>query len=185
MALRPMQHLRLHGHVTAYHPAGTVRTMYVVGIMYVQCTYIIRTVPADNNILITMVQISNSDTYIKGGEQTIFITFQDFKMEGHAFDNHICAIQAQLTFYLGNAIVLRLQRRRRQRRVARRRTVWVKIWLLRRSLFGQYERLLQELNRKDERARYHNFLRVPQRLFMELVEGVGPHIQKKDTFWRK
>ena len=75
-------------------------------------------------------------------------------------------------------------RRRRQRRIPRRRTVWVKPWLLRRPLFGQYKQLLQELHREDERG-YRNFLRVPPRLFMELVERVGPHIKRKDTAFRK
>ena len=104
-------------------------------------------------------------------------------MDRHAFDQHIRAVQAQLILYVGIAITIRMRRRRRQRRIARRRTVWVKPWLLRRPLFGQYEHLLQELHREDERG-YRNFLRVPPRLFM-LVQRVGPQIQRKDTFWRK
>ena len=28
-------------------------------------------------------------------------------------------------------------------------------------------------------------LRVPPELFMELIERVGPRLQKQDTFWRK
>ncbi|KAH3776383.1 hypothetical protein DPMN_177807 [Dreissena polymorpha] len=42
----------------------------------------------------------------------------------------------------------------RRRRRPRRREVWVKLWLTRRPLHGQYEQLLQELNREDPKG-YH------------------------------
>jgi hypothetical protein len=71
-------------------------------------------------------------------------------------------------------------RRRRQRR----RAFWVRPWLLRRPQFGQYERLMRELQREDVTA-FRNFVRVPPALFRELLERVGPRIQKKDTHWRK
>ena len=79
--------------------------------------------------------------------------------------------------------VRRANRRRRPRQRVRR-TFWVKPWLLRRPIFGQYEHLLQELNREDVRS-FKNFLRIPPELFHEMVERVGPLIEKKDTFWRK
>ena len=75
----------------------------------------------------------------------------------------------------------RVQRRRQRQR---QREVWVKPWLLRRPVFGQCENLLVELNREDPRG-YKNFLRVAPELFNELVDRIGPHLQKKDTFWRK
>ena len=79
--------------------------------------------------------------------------------------------------------VRRANRRRRPRQRARKR-FWVKPWLLRRPIIGQYEHLLQELNREDVRS-FKNFLRIPPELFHEMVERVGPLIQKNDTFWRK
>ncbi|KAH3822660.1 hypothetical protein DPMN_124470 [Dreissena polymorpha] len=42
----------------------------------------------------------------------------------------------------------------RRRRRPRRREVWVKLWLTRRPLYGQYEQLLQELNKEDPKG-YH------------------------------
>jgi hypothetical protein len=53
-----------------------------------------------------------------------------------------------------------------------------------RTLYGQYEHLLSELNREDHTG-YMNFLRVSPEPRIELVARVGPHLQKKDTFWRK
>ena len=81
-------------------------------------------------------------------------------------------------------VYVRRANRRRQRRGRGRKTCWVKPWLLRRPIFGQYEHLLQELNREDIRG-FKNFLRIPPELFHEMVERVGPLIEKKDTFWRK
>ena len=75
----------------------------------------------------------------------------------------------------------RVQRRRQRQR---QREVGVKPWLLRRPVFDQYENLLVELNREDPRG-YKNFLRVTPELFNELVDRIGPHLQKNTTFWRK
>ena len=72
---------------------------------------------------------------------------------------------------------------RRRRRQQRRREVWVRHWLSRRTLFGQYDQLLHELNREDAKG-YKNFLRVDADLFGELLDRVGPHIEKKDTNYR-
>ena len=81
------------------------------------------------------------------------------------------------------ALVVR-DRVQRQRQRQRQREVCVKPWLLHHPVFGQYENLLVELNREDPRG-YKNFLRVTPELFNELVDCIGPHLQKKDTFWRK
>ena len=72
----------------------------------------------------------------------------------------------------------------RRRRVARRRAVWVRPWLLRRPEFGMYENLIQELNREDING-YKNFLRVPPELFVEMCERLGPLLEKQDTSLRK
>ena len=90
--------------------------------------------------------------------------------------------EEQLLLLIGIAYLIRNRRRRRAPRA--RRQIWVKQWILRRPEYGQYENLLQELNREDING-YKNFLRVPPELFLELCERVGPHIEKRDTFWRK
>ena len=69
-------------------------------------------------------------------------------------------------------------RRRRQRR---RRRWWINPCLQRRPLFGQYENLMVELYREN-REDYQNFLRIKPDLFQELVERLGPLVEKKDTF---
>ena len=75
-----------------------------------------------------------------------------------------------------------IPRPRRRRRPARRR-VWCRTWLARRTLFGQYDHLLHELNREDH-ASYKNFLRVDADLFGEILDRVTPAIKKKSTSFR-
>ena len=50
-------------------------------------------------------------------------------------------------------------------------------------IFGNYENLLQELNREDVRE-YKKFICVSPELFMELLHHMGPSIEKKNTTWR-
>ncbi len=50
------------------------------------------------------------------------------------------------------AIAQVVQARRRRRVVNRRKAVWVRPWLLRRSIYGHYETLLAKLNREDHPA---------------------------------
>ena len=83
---------------------------------------------------------------------------------------------------LALALVARQDRRRRLRR--RRQRVWTRPWLLRRPNLGHFDALLRELRLEDE-ASFRNYLRMDARMFQELVERVGPHLQKEDTFWRK
>ncbi|KAH3853953.1 hypothetical protein DPMN_096491 [Dreissena polymorpha] len=68
----------------------------------------------------------------------------------------------------------------RRRRRQRRREVWVKQWLTQRPLYGQYEQLLQELNREDPKG-YKNFLRVHADLFGELLHRVLPGLRNRST----
>ena len=64
-----------------------------------------------------------------------------------------------------------------------KRSVWARSWLLRRPHYGQYEKLLSELLKEDG-AGFRNFLRITPDLFQELVERVGPRIEKQNTFMR-
>ena len=84
--------------------------------------------------------------------------------------------------------LLRLRREQREREEARnrrkKRIVWVRKWIMRRPQHGMYEKLMQELRCEDE-ASFVNFIRFPPELFQELVNTVGPIIQRKDTFFRR
>ena len=72
------------------------------------------------------------------------------------------------------------QRRRRRRN----RTVWVKPWLQRRDLLGQYGRLMAELRDEDILA-FRNFLRVEPAMSNELLNRLGERLTKKDTWYRE
>jgi len=61
---------------------------------------------------------------------------------------------------------------------------WVRQWLLRRPLYGQYEKLMAEM-KADDPASFRNFLRMEPQIFLEILERVEPRIQKLDTNWRK
>ena len=58
----------------------------------------------------------------------------------------------------------------RRRRMRRRRAVWVRPWLQRRNLLGQYERLMSEIRDEDLPA-FKNFVRVEQECFMSCLSG--------------
>lgn len=75
------------------------------------------------------------------------------------------------------------RRRSRRRRQQRRREIWVRQWLTRRPLYGQYEKLLHELNREDPNG-YKNFLRVDADMFGELVNRISHRIEKQNTNYR-
>ena len=66
----------------------------------------------------------------------------------------------------------------------RRRQMWVRPWLLRRPLYGQYEKLMAELTAEDVGG-FKNFMRMEPDLFHEVLARVGPRITKQDTFWRR
>ena len=59
----------------------------------------------------------------------------------------------------------------------RRRTVWVKPWLQKRSLLGHYDTLMQELIRESA-GDFKSFMRMEPDLFHELVQRVSPRITK-------
>jgi len=64
------------------------------------------------------------------------------------------------------------------------RVQWTRDWIMRRTLFGQYENLLVELNRDDPKP-YRNFLRVDNDLFEQLLQKVSPYITNETTNWRR
>ena len=72
-------------------------------------------------------------------------------------------------------------RQRREEQATRRRgRWWVRPWLSRRPIYGHYEQLMNELLRENH-TDFKNFLRVEPKMFFELVERVGPRIQKNTS----
>ena len=67
--------------------------------------------------------------------------------------------------------------------VRRVRRIWCRDWLLRRSMHGEYDHLLQKLNREDTKG-YRNFLRIDPDLFTEMVERISPVVCKQETRMR-
>jgi len=62
--------------------------------------------------------------------------------------------------------------------------LWARSWILRRPLYGQYEKPLNELTAEDGSG-YKNFLTMDPATVPEILARVGPRTEKKDTFWRK
>lgn len=88
-----------------------------------------------------------------------------------------------VSFNLDAAIAALLLEKLQQRKRRQRRR-WSRPWLLRRPQFGHFEQLLQELQVEDASS-FKNFIRMEPNMFKELLDRVGPHIEKQDTFWRK
>ena len=55
----------------------------------------------------------------------------------------------------------------------KRRRLWQIRWLLRRPLYGQYERLVSEMEDEDV-AGFRNFIRVDPEMFQDLITRLGP-----------
>ena len=76
------------------------------------------------------------------------------------------------------------EKRRKQALARMRRSVWVKPWIRRRPLQGQYEQLMKELHAEDVPA-FTNFMRMEPQAFHELLTRIAPRITKQDTNYRK
>ena len=63
------------------------------------------------------------------------------------------------------------------RRQRRRRRWWVRAWLMRRPLYGEYNTLMVELER-EHHSDFKKFLRMEPAMFHELLQRVGPRIEK-------
>ena len=63
------------------------------------------------------------------------------------------------------------------------RRYWVRSWLERQPLLGQYERPLAEL-REDDVSAFRNFVKMDPEMFRELLR-LGPRLTKNDTWNRK
>ena len=73
----------------------------------------------------------------------------------------------------------RIEKRRTQSR-RKKRSCWVRPWLLRRYQLGAYDNLMVELANEDIEG-YIAFQRLNPQLFAELLAKVTPYIQRMDT----
>ena len=78
----------------------------------------------------------------------------------------------------------RLQRQAPTAPAQRPKRIWCRQWLLRRSIHGEYDHLLTELHREDEKG-FKNFLRITPDLFAEMVERLSPKLTKSTTRMRR
>ena len=62
--------------------------------------------------------------------------------------------------------------------------MWVKPWIQRWPLQGQYEQLMKELHAEDVSA-FTNFILIEPHDFHELLTRIAPRITKRDTNYRK
>ena len=67
---------------------------------------------------------------------------------------------------------------------ARKRRFWVRPWIARRRRFGNYENLLEELERESH-ADFTNYMRMEPAMFHELLERLTPRLSKQDTKFRR
>ena len=74
------------------------------------------------------------------------------------------------------AILARLIHERQQQMRGRRRW-WVRPWIERRRLFGQFDTLFKELERESQ-GDYMSYIRMDPNLFAELLLRVTPRITK-------
>ena len=75
-----------------------------------------------------------------------------------------------------------LIKKKRRRRKAR--SIWVSDYLQRRATQGHYNNLMRELADKNP-VLYHNFTRMSETMFNDILERIRPRIEKQTTFWRK
>ena len=73
---------------------------------------------------------------------------------------------------------------RQRRHRPRPRRYWVKPWLSRRLDYGCYDCLMRKLEAEDVGS-FRNFVRMDPAMFREVLQRVGPRIEKYDTWYRK
>lgn len=77
-----------------------------------------------------------------------------------------------------SAAAIALVIRKKKKNERKKRSKWVKDWLLKRSEFS-HTNLLEELRVAPED--WHNYLRMDENTYLELLELVTPLIKKQDT----
>ncbi len=86
----------------------------------------------------------------------------------------------QIALDAAELLVRRMMRDGRRRR----RRYWVKPWISRRPLQGQYEQLMSEL-RDEDGPEFRNYTRLDPPMFREMLNRLGPRIEKQATVMRQ
>ena len=76
-----------------------------------------------------------------------------------------------------DVILMALVQQRQRENARRYRRWWVKPWIMRRRLFGQYHTLFRELERECH-GDYMSYIRIDPNMFAELLLRVAPRITK-------
>ncbi|WAR11806.1 hypothetical protein MAR_025986 [Mya arenaria] len=82
--------------------------------------------------------------------------------------------QARFQYNLVLAAILEAAERERQRARRRERRWWVREWILRRPLFGQYETLMKELE-AEHAADFKTFLRMEPQIWPPHYQEYNPY----------
>ena len=77
----------------------------------------------------------------------------------------------------------RKMEQQKEKRKIKRKSIWVRGWLCRRKQFGHWSTLLQELI-KEDKSSFHNFLRMDENLFSEVLHRINHRIEKRHTSFR-
>lgn len=70
-----------------------------------------------------------------------------------------------------------------ERKKTRKKRVWIRDWIRRRSTLGVSELLLKEISTEDPDS-YRNFMRLSVEKFQELLNLVKPKLTKSETWMR-
>lgn len=81
------------------------------------------------------------------------------------------------------AALLAIKIIQKKNRYKKKRSCWVKRWIMKRNEFGVYSQLLKELRCQDSQY-YKNFIRMDSANFEVVLNKVAPHIEKQDTRMR-
>ena len=71
-----------------------------------------------------------------------------------------------------------------QKKLRKKKSIWVRKWLQRRPNLGQYQKLLRELKKEDTKG-FKNFLRMDYPTFREILDRIEPRIKKVGCNFRK
>ena len=77
--------------------------------------------------------------------------------------------------------ILAVRRRREERDERQERRWWVKPWIGRRQVHGQYYNLFEELDR-ETLMDYRGYIRMDRELFAEILHRVAPRITKDNRY---
>ena len=120
-------------------------------------------------------------------EMDLINYIQKLPGEDHNLDEDQTDTLKMATCLLAAAAVHRVKAKARKRRIRgarKRKSVWVREWLLNRPRYGMYVKLMKHLSEGDAKS-FKNFVRLDPNMFNQMVEDLTPKLQKKTINWRK